>query len=262
MAAKLTSSASPYLSFIYPPLSLGRHTHFLTQAYGNQVSSTSPLTGVSRVHSILHSFAYPLKPLTQASISIQPMSILHATHNNVLPYLDVSHLESFSAAISIWVSHTRNPLTAVFSIRVFYAQSSSPPSFPSGYPTPGIPSPLPFPSGCSTPGVPLRRHFHPDVSPPGIILCRHFPSGCLAPGISLRRHFPSGVSHIRNPVRRCSIFSGCLTSGILPNRPSTFSGYLTPGILSVDVSPSPDVSHPEFYPPDVPPFSSSLEHFL
>ena len=44
MAAKLTSSASPYLSFIYPLLSLGRHTHFLTQAYGNQVSSTSPLT--------------------------------------------------------------------------------------------------------------------------------------------------------------------------------------------------------------------------
>ena len=30
------------------------------------------LHGVSRVHVILHSFTYPLKPLTQASISIQP----------------------------------------------------------------------------------------------------------------------------------------------------------------------------------------------
>ena len=44
------------------------------------------LHGVSRVHSILHSFTYPLKPLTQASISIQPIPILHATHNHVLSY--------------------------------------------------------------------------------------------------------------------------------------------------------------------------------
>ena len=44
------------------------------------------LHGVSRVHAILHSFTYPLKPLTQASISIQPIPILHATHNHVLPY--------------------------------------------------------------------------------------------------------------------------------------------------------------------------------
>ena len=38
------------------------------------------------MHAILHSFTYPLKPLTQASISIQPIPILHATHNHVLPY--------------------------------------------------------------------------------------------------------------------------------------------------------------------------------
>ena len=44
------------------------------------------LHGVSRVHAILHSFTYPLKPLTQTSISIQPIPILHATHNHVLPY--------------------------------------------------------------------------------------------------------------------------------------------------------------------------------
>ena len=44
------------------------------------------LHGVSRVHAILHSFTYPLKPLTQASISIQLIPILHATHNHVLSY--------------------------------------------------------------------------------------------------------------------------------------------------------------------------------
>ena len=38
------------------------------------------------MHAILHSFTYPLKPLTQASISIQPIPILHATHNHVLSY--------------------------------------------------------------------------------------------------------------------------------------------------------------------------------
>ena len=38
------------------------------------------------MHAILHSFTYPLKPLTQTSISIQPISILHVTHNHVLPY--------------------------------------------------------------------------------------------------------------------------------------------------------------------------------
>ena len=43
MAAKLTSSASPYPSFIYLLLSLGRHTHFLTQACRNQAFSTTPI---------------------------------------------------------------------------------------------------------------------------------------------------------------------------------------------------------------------------
>ena len=74
----------PYPSFIYTPFSLGRHTHFLTQAYRNLASSTAlillssfsiplhHLHGVLRVHVIPHSFAYPLNPLTKASISIRP----------------------------------------------------------------------------------------------------------------------------------------------------------------------------------------------
>ena len=33
----------PYPSFIHPPLSLGRHTHFLTQACRNQTSSSTPI---------------------------------------------------------------------------------------------------------------------------------------------------------------------------------------------------------------------------
>ena len=44
------------------------------------------LHGDSRVHATLHSFTYSLNPLTQASISIQPIPILHVTHNSVLPY--------------------------------------------------------------------------------------------------------------------------------------------------------------------------------
>ena len=71
------------------------------------------LHGASRVHAILHSFTYPLKPLTQAPISMQPIPNLHATHNNVLPYPDVSHPEFFSANISIRTSCIRklSPLT-------------------------------------------------------------------------------------------------------------------------------------------------------
>ena len=44
-------------------------------------------------------------------------------------------------------------------------------------------------------------------------------------------------------------FSGCLTSGILSDQRPTFSGCLTSRILSADIPPSPDVSHPKFYPP-------------
>ena len=113
MVAKLTSSASPYPLFVYPPLSLGRHTHFLTQACRNQASSTIPiflsfilhptpsltwsLTGACHP-SLLH---IPIKTTPQALISIQPIPILHATHNHVLLYPDVSHPEFFSADIPL-----------------------------------------------------------------------------------------------------------------------------------------------------------------
>ena len=99
------------------------------------------------MHAILHSFAYPLKPLTQASISIQPIPILHTTHNNVLPYSGVSLLEFLPASIPPGVSLLEFLSTAI-------------------------------PSGCLTPGILLRRHsirmshirnpsmppFHPGVS--------------------------------------------------------------------------------------------------
>ena len=144
----------------------------------------------------------------------------------------------------IWMSHIRNP--------------SSPP----------------FPSGCLAPGILHRRLFHPGVPHPeflsAVISIRMshtrnpslppFPSGCLALGILLHHHFHPDVLHPK--FFFAAIPSGCLTSRILPGRPSTFFGYLTSGILSADVPSSPDVSHLEFYPADVPPFSSSLEHFL
>ena len=56
VAAELTSSASPYSSFIYAPFFLGRHTHFLTQACRNQASSTAPI--------FLSFILHPTPPLT------------------------------------------------------------------------------------------------------------------------------------------------------------------------------------------------------
>ena len=152
------------------------------------------LHGVSRVRAILHSFAYPLKPLTQASISIQPIPILHATHNNVLPCR---------------VSHTRNP---------------SPPPFPSGRLTSGI---LLRRHSIWTSHVrnPSAPSFHPGASHPEFLLCRH-PPWCLTPGFLLRCH-SIRVSHTWNPSAPplhpdvscpesfCSaIPPGCLTPGI------------------------------------------------
>ena len=144
------------------------------------------------MYAILHSFTYPLKPLTQNPISIQPIPILHATHNHVLPHPDASHpefcpptfhpdpdislSEFLSAAIPsrrltpgiplrhhfIWVSHTRN---------------SSPPPFRPGVSLPEFlchhhfirvfhtrnssPPPFPWVSHSQNPSVPP---FHPDVS--------------------------------------------------------------------------------------------------
>ena len=92
------------------------------------------------MHAILHSFTYPLKPLTQAPISIQPIPILHATHNHVLPYPDVSHPEFFSVDIppgrltsgilrrhSTRMPHIRNSVRPTFYlIRMSHIRNSSP----------------------------------------------------------------------------------------------------------------------------------------
>ena len=145
------------------------------------------------MRAVLHPLAYPLKPLTQASISMLPIPILHATHNNVLPYPDVSHPksllrrhfypgvshpESLLRRHSIRVSHTRNPSCAAIL------------------------------SGCLTSGITPAPPFYPGVSHP-----EFYPR----PTFHLLR-----VSHTRNPIRRRSTLSGCLISGILSSRRSTF----------------------------------------
>ena len=74
------------------------------------------LHGVSRVHAILHSFTYSLKPLTQASISIQPIPILlHATHNHVLPYPCVHPFNHTTKPVSLSTpSHTHHHLFSLY----------------------------------------------------------------------------------------------------------------------------------------------------
>ena len=123
--------------------------------------------GVSRVHAIIHSFTYPLKPLTQAPISIQPIPILHATHNHVLPYPDVSHPEFSSPDIPS--GHlTSGILLPRHSIRVSHIRNSPPPTF------------------------------HPDISHLEFF-STDIPSGCLAFG-NLPANIPR-ISRIRNSVR-------------------------------------------------------------
>ena len=116
------------------------------------------LHGVPWVHAVPHSFAYPLKPLTQAFISIQPTKPVS--------------LSKFSPTFGILPKKCHIAL-----------------------------SPL------HTQTVPLRR-----------VTLAHSTRGRIMSG----RH-------------------------------STFSGYLTSEIMSVDVPPSPDISHPEFCPANVPP---------
>ena len=136
--------------------------------------------------------------LTQVPISIQPIPILQVTPNNVLPsgrltpgillrrhfHPGVSHLEPFYAAISIRMSHVRNP---------------------------SVP---PFLSGCLTPGILQRCHFHPGVSHPESFSAaistrmshvrktytrrRSTFSECPTSGILPHRHSLLRVSHISN----------------------------------------------------------------
>ena len=147
------------------------------------------LHGVSRVHAILHSFTYPLKPLTQASISIQPIPILHATHNHVLPYPCVHPF-----------NHTTKPV------------SLSKPS-----PTCGI-----LPKKCHVAFSPL----HTQTVPLRRVTLAHSTRGRI---LSSRRSTFSGYLTSGILSGRRSTFSGYLTSGVLSGRRSTFSGYFTSG---------------------------------
>ena len=93
---------------------------------------------------------------------------------------------------------------------------------------------------------------------PIVFMSMHMSSLCMTPISILMQARPT--------------FSGCLTSGILSGQSPIFSGCLTSGILlrrhSILVyhirnsSPPtfhPDISHPEFYPTDVPP-SLDISH--
>ena len=163
------------------------------------------LHGVSRVHVVFRFFTYPLKPLTQAPISIQPIHILHAIHNHVLPNPDVSHPEFFSVDIppgrltsgillhrhSIRISHIRNSSPPIFHLDI-----SHPESFPANIP-PGHITSETLPRRHSTRTSHIINYVRPTF---------HF----------LR------ISHTRNSARRRSTFSGYLASGIPSGRRSTF----------------------------------------
>ena len=162
------------------------------------------------MHVVFHPFAYPLKPLTQASISMQHIPILHATHNNVLPYPGVLHREFLFAVISSGCLTPGIPLRH-HSIRVSHSRNSSPPPFHLGVSLPELLSAA-IPSGCLTPRI--TPPFHQGVSH-SESFSADIPPRCLTPGILLRRH-STQMSHTWNPP------------------PPTFH---------------PDASHPESYPP-------------
>ena len=84
------------------------------------------LHGVSRLHAILHSFTCPLKPLTQAFISIQPIPILHATHNHVLPYPCVHPFNHTTKPVSLSKSSPCIPIKPVFHPPIFIPTTTKP----------------------------------------------------------------------------------------------------------------------------------------
>ncbi|WJZ83125.1 hypothetical protein VitviT2T_002832 [Vitis vinifera] len=222
------------------------------------------LHGVSRVHATLHSLAYPLKPLTQTSISIQPtkpvsLSKLSPT-SGILPKKNATWL---SPPCDAWHSsfHPDGNLRR-HSTRISHIQNSVPADVP---PSPDVSHPEFFSAdilpGYLTSGILLRRHStrishirnsvpanvppYPDVSHPEFFSA-DIPLGCLTSRIFLRQH-STRISHIQNfvpadvppspDISHPKFFSadippGYLISRILSGRRSTFSGYLTSGILS------------------------------
>ena len=185
------------------------------------------LHGVSRVHAILHSFAYPLKPLTQAFTSIQPtkpvfLSKLSPTcgilskkcHVAFTPLRCVAWLIPPGQESSLILLGWESSL-----IPLGRESSLIPPGRESSLIAPGresslIPPGQKFsliPPGYLTSEIFPRRHsirmfhtrnsspppFHPDVSHPEFFSAA-IPSGCLAPEILLHRH-SIRMSHVRNP---------------------------------------------------------------
>ena len=101
-----------FFSSLFPSI-LGIFWRGDSLACRNQASSTTPIFLSFTLHPTPSftwsltgacypsSFTYPLKPLTQASISIQPIPILHATHNHVLPYPCVQSFNHTTKPVSL-----------------------------------------------------------------------------------------------------------------------------------------------------------------
>ena len=171
------------------------------------------------MHAILRSFTYPLKPFTQAPISTQPISILHATHNHVLPYPCVHPFNHTTKPISL---SKPSPTCGILPKKLprgslSFGHADGPSRhvaslIPPGWLTSGIllrrrsirmshtqnPSPLPFHLGVSHP------EFYPADVPPSSDISH--PESCL-PTFHLPR-----ISRIRNPVRRRSTLFSILGS--------------------------------------------------
>ena len=176
------------------------------------------------MHVILHSFTYPLKPLTQAPMSIQPIPILHATHNHVLPiriyrirtssavispghiasgippppfHPDISHPDSSSRQHSTRTYRIRIPLPANIPPR-HITSGILPSAIPPGHIASGIP-PSPFHPNISHPEFLFPPPFHPDISHPNFLFPSTFHPGHITSGILLCQH-SIRISHTRNSV--------------------------------------------------------------
>ena len=160
------------------------------------------LHGVSRVHAILHSFTYLLKPLTQASTSIQPIPILYATHNHVLPYPCVQPFNHTTKPVSL---SKPSPICGILPKKCHVALS------PAGGP------PCDARHGLFHPG---KNSVRPTFN---LLRISHIWN------LSGRRSTFSGYLTSGILSGRRSTFSGYIPSGILSGRRSTFSGYLTSG---------------------------------
>ncbi|RVW91423.1 Glycerol uptake protein 1 [Vitis vinifera] len=189
--------------------------------------------GVSRVHAILHSFTYPLKPLTQASISIQPIPILYATHNHALPNPDVSHPEFCPANV---------PLGRKFSL--IPPGYSQPPFCPANIP---LSPDVSHPEFCPANVLPYLGISHPK-----------FFSADIPPGYSQSSFCPTNIP----PSSDVSHPEFC-PPNVLPypgiSHPEFFfvdipPGYSQPPFCPANIPPSPDVSQPPFCPANILPY--------